>query len=177
MKIGDLLIDESEIVESFVRASGPGGQNVNKVAIGGRIALRRAPLAEPARRRRDQADEARGLASDAGRRDRHFRAALLQPAAQSRGRARAARGADRQGAAARKAAAGDAADAGREGAPARREGTTRRDQGAEGEGRARSSAEPQRYPSSSFAEASGVLSRLNASTKPPRPSMRYTIEE
>ena len=32
MKIGDLLIDESEIVESFVRASGPGGQNVNKVA-------------------------------------------------------------------------------------------------------------------------------------------------
>jgi ribosome-associated protein len=32
MKIGDVLIDESEIVENFVRASGPGGQNVNKVA-------------------------------------------------------------------------------------------------------------------------------------------------
>jgi ribosome-associated protein len=32
MEVGDLLIDESEIVESFVRASGPGGQNVNKVA-------------------------------------------------------------------------------------------------------------------------------------------------
>jgi ribosome-associated protein len=32
MKIGDLLIDESEIVENFVRSSGPGGQNVNKVA-------------------------------------------------------------------------------------------------------------------------------------------------
>jgi ribosome-associated protein len=32
MKVGDLLIDESEVVESFVRASGPGGQNVNKVA-------------------------------------------------------------------------------------------------------------------------------------------------
>ena len=32
MKVGDLLVDESEIVESFVRASGPGGQNVNKVA-------------------------------------------------------------------------------------------------------------------------------------------------
>jgi ribosome-associated protein len=28
----NLAIDESEIVESFVRASGPGGQNVNKVA-------------------------------------------------------------------------------------------------------------------------------------------------
>jgi ribosome-associated protein len=32
MKIGDVLIDESEIVETFVRSSGPGGQNVNKVA-------------------------------------------------------------------------------------------------------------------------------------------------
>jgi len=32
VKVGDLLIDESEIVESFVCASGPGGQNVNKVA-------------------------------------------------------------------------------------------------------------------------------------------------
>ena len=32
MKIGDLDIDEAEIVESFVRASGPGGQNVNKVS-------------------------------------------------------------------------------------------------------------------------------------------------
>src|ERR1700724_4193946 len=32
MKVGDLLIDESEMVETFVRSSGPGGQNVNKVA-------------------------------------------------------------------------------------------------------------------------------------------------
>jgi ribosome-associated protein len=32
MKAGDLLIDESEIAETFVRSSGPGGQNVNKVA-------------------------------------------------------------------------------------------------------------------------------------------------
>ena len=32
MKAGDLLIDEREIVETFVRSSGPGGQNVNKVA-------------------------------------------------------------------------------------------------------------------------------------------------
>ena len=28
----DIRIDESELVERFVRASGPGGQNVNKVA-------------------------------------------------------------------------------------------------------------------------------------------------
>lgn len=32
MKVGNLIIDEGEIVETFVRASGPGGQNVNKVA-------------------------------------------------------------------------------------------------------------------------------------------------
>jgi len=32
MKAGDLLIDEREIVETFARASGPGGQNVNKVS-------------------------------------------------------------------------------------------------------------------------------------------------
>ena len=65
MKVGDLLIDEGEIVETFVRASGPGGQNVNKVASAGRIALRRAPFAESAERRRDQADQARRRARDA----------------------------------------------------------------------------------------------------------------
>jgi ribosome-associated protein len=32
MKIGALFIDESQITENFVRASGPGGQNVNKVS-------------------------------------------------------------------------------------------------------------------------------------------------
>ncbi len=32
MQVGDLLIDEGELVEAFVRASGPGGQNVNKVS-------------------------------------------------------------------------------------------------------------------------------------------------
>jgi ribosome-associated protein len=32
MKVGALHIDESDIVENFVRASGPGGQNVNKVS-------------------------------------------------------------------------------------------------------------------------------------------------
>lgn len=32
MQIGALSIDEDEFIERFVRASGPGGQNVNKVA-------------------------------------------------------------------------------------------------------------------------------------------------
>ena len=45
MKAGDLLISESEIAESFVRASGPGGQNVNKVssAVELRFDARRSP--------------------------------------------------------------------------------------------------------------------------------------
>lgn len=32
MQVGHLFIDEGELIERFVRASGPGGQNVNKVA-------------------------------------------------------------------------------------------------------------------------------------------------
>ena len=32
MRIGRITIDEAELGERFVRASGPGGQNVNKVA-------------------------------------------------------------------------------------------------------------------------------------------------
>lgn len=40
-----IAIDEREIAESFVRASGPGGQNVNKVATGVRLRfdVRRSP--------------------------------------------------------------------------------------------------------------------------------------
>jgi ribosome-associated protein len=32
MKAGPFLIDERDLVETFMRASGPGGQNVNKVS-------------------------------------------------------------------------------------------------------------------------------------------------
>ena len=32
LKVGPIAIDEDELIERFVRASGPGGQNVNKVA-------------------------------------------------------------------------------------------------------------------------------------------------
>jgi ribosome-associated protein len=50
----DIMLDERELQESFIRASGPGGQNVNKVetAVQLRFDVRNSPsLPEPVRER------------------------------------------------------------------------------------------------------------------------------
>lgn len=49
-----IALDESEIEESFIRSSGPGGQNVNKVesAVQIRFDVRRSPSLPPAVRER-----------------------------------------------------------------------------------------------------------------------------
>ena len=91
IRITDTIsIDEAELAESFVRASGPGGQNVNKVssAVQLRFDVRHSPSLPN--------DVAVRLMRLAGKRltkegvHRHHCAAAPHAGAQSRGRARAA---------------------------------------------------------------------------------------
>ena len=57
-----ISIDEREIAESFVRASGPGGQNVNKLstAVQLRFDVRHSPRCRPMLRRGSNGSRAPG---------------------------------------------------------------------------------------------------------------------
>jgi ribosome-associated protein len=79
-----IALDESELQESFIRASGPGGQNVNKVAtaVQLRFDIRGSPNLPEAVRARAEKLAGRRLTQDRNRADaRAQRVALLQQAA------------------------------------------------------------------------------------------------
>jgi ribosome-associated protein len=66
IRIGRILIDEREIEERFVRASGPGGQNVNKVssAVELRFDAYRSPALDAGTKHRLAALAGRRLTAD-----------------------------------------------------------------------------------------------------------------
>jgi len=112
-----IVLDDSELEERFIHASGPGGQHVNKVATAVELrfdAARSPALPEPVRAR---------LLARAGH--RHPRPALSQPGTQPQRCPRAAGRADPRRSGAAQATAGHPPDTRSEGEAAGRQAAAR----------------------------------------------------
>ena len=120
-----IALDEAEIVVTFIRASGPGGQNVNKVSSAAqlRFDVRHSPSLPDAVRLRFGAHRRRE--DDEGRRDRDYGRKLPRAGGQSQGRHRAACPDDQAGGRRASGPQADAADPWRETAAAERQGEAR----------------------------------------------------